>query len=98
MQAVAPNRLAQIVERIALLQLTSPRDRQQTSHGQLPFRTAIAETNFPPLHRRPLGALGSVVGRLHPLVLDENVASGFRHLLRFEKLSKFLVTRLVACD
>ncbi len=38
-------------------------------------------------------------GRLARKFLSRrNVASGFRHLRRFEKLSKFLVTRLVACD
>ena len=55
---VTADRGGEIGERIQLLDLAGPRDREQPRHRELAVGAARAETDFSPLNRRPESPLG----------------------------------------
>lgn len=61
----------QIHERVQILQLAGPGNRQQTLNCALAVVAAGAEHDFPPLHGRAERAFGRVVGRRNVVFVDE---------------------------
>jgi hypothetical protein len=55
------DRNRQVDERVDLLQLARPGDRQQALHGALTVITAIAEHDLSPLDGGSRGALGGII-------------------------------------
>ena len=58
-------------ERVDLAQLTRPGDRQEAFNGPFTVGAARAEHDLPPLHGRPEGALGGIVGGLDAVFVHE---------------------------
>src|ERR1700720_3304674 len=75
------NRGGEIGQSIDTLTVTGFGDRQQTSRSQLPLDAAVAETDFPPLHRGTECPFGAVVGGLNAFLFEE----GKQPLVVFEK-------------
>ena len=58
-----------------LLQLTRAGDCEQSGNGALALGTPIAEHDLPPLHGRPEGSFGHVVGGCDRLFMHEGHAA-----------------------
>jgi len=68
---VATDRCGEIRERIQLLHVTRPRNREQTRDREFAGGAARPEAYFAPLHCWPERSLGLVVGGFHPALHDE---------------------------
>ena len=62
-----------------LLQLTRAGDCEQSGNGALALGTPIAEHDLPPLHGRPEGSFGHVVGGCDRLFMHEGEEVGVMH-------------------
>ena len=62
-----------------LLQLTRAGDCEQSGNGALALGTPIAEHDLPPLHGRPEGSFGHVVGGCDRLFMHEGEDVGVMH-------------------
>ena len=73
------NRCSQVGEHMELLQLTRAGDCEQSGNGALALGTPIAEHDLPPLHGRPEGSFGHVVGGCDRLFMHEGEEVGVMH-------------------
>ena len=62
-----------------LLQLTRAGNCEQSGNGALALGTPIAEHDLPPLHGRPEGSFGHVVGGCDRLFMHEGEEVGVMH-------------------
>ena len=73
------NRCSQVGDHMELLQLTRAGDCEQSGNGALALGTPIAEHDLPPLHGRPEGSFGHVVGGCDRLFMHEGEEVGVMH-------------------
>ncbi len=71
MAAMADNGGREIGQDVAPLAITSFRDRQQTSRGQLALGAAVAEADFAPLDAGAERPFSAVVGRFNAFLFQE---------------------------
>jgi hypothetical protein len=69
---MTPNGGGQIRQRIELLHVAGLRDGEETGHGELAGRAAIAEGDLPPLYGTAQRAFGPIVGRFDAVVMHED--------------------------